>query len=312
MKNTMNIKSIVLISILLLMLGCQSKHLVLEKNNPLYIQQDVSVLKEKNGTIVEQEIIDVDNQFKGEVECYKIKYLSDALEVVGYIVKPKYIASKLPVLIFNRGGNREFGKISEKKLKYLSYLATNKYVVIASQYRGNDGGQGQEEFGGKDVNDILNLMPLARSLTFADSNNIVMLGFSRGGMMAYLAIKEGIDIKAAAVVGGITDLIQWDQEREHIGEKVLEQLIWPINQEEYMKRSAYYWPEKINVPLLILHGEDDWRVKVSQAEKLSTKLKEAGKTHELVVFPNGDHGLNAHRPKRNKMIFDWFDNYLKK
>ena len=312
MRNTMKLKSIMLITTLLLTLGCQSKHLVLEKNNPLYIQQDTRVLKEKSGSIVEQRIVNFDSKFKDNIECYKIKYLSDDLKVVGFILKPKSDVSKFPVLIYNRGGNREFGKSTERKLKYLSYLASKGYIVLASQYRGNDGGQGQEEFGGKDVNDILNLIPLAKSLAFADSNNIVMLGYSRGGMMAYLAIKEGIDIKAAAVVGGVTDIIQWDKEREHIGEKVLEQLIWPINKEEYMKRSAYYWPEKINVPVLILHGEDDWRVKVSQAEKLSTKLKEAGKTHELVVFPNGDHGLNTHRPKRNKIIFDWFDKYLKK
>jgi dipeptidyl aminopeptidase/acylaminoacyl peptidase len=34
----------------------------------------------------------------------------------------------------------------------------------------------------------------------------------------------------------------------------------------YRKCSAYFWPEKINAPVLILHGGDDWRVKVTQAE----------------------------------------------
>ncbi|HUT72537.1 MAG TPA: prolyl oligopeptidase family serine peptidase [Desulfatiglandales bacterium] len=62
--------------------------------------------------------------------------------------------------------------------------------------------------------------------------------------------------------------------------------------------------------LLILHGQNDWRVKVSQAKKLSEKLKEAGKVHELVVFPEGDHGLNSHRAERNRKIFDWFERYL--
>ena len=72
-------------------------------------------------------------------------------------------------------------RLQKKSLKYLSYLSRNGYVVLASQYRGNDGGQGQEEFGGADVNDVLNLMPLARSLSFADAKNTVILGFSRGG-----------------------------------------------------------------------------------------------------------------------------------
>ena len=305
----MKLKSIVLTTTLLITFGCQSKDFVLEKNNPLYIQQDVSVLNEKSGRIVEQKYINIDSPFHDEVECFKIKYLSDGLKVVGFIVKPKHITSKLPVLIYNRGGNREFGKITERKLKYLSYLASNQYIVIASQYRGNDGGQGQEEFGGKDVNDILNLMPLAKSLTFADSRNTVMLGYSRGGMMAYLTIKEGIDIKAAAVVGGLTDINQTYSERGEAMQNVIDELVG-YDKNEFNKRSAYYWPEKINVPVLILHGGNDWRVNVSQAEKLSKKLKEAGKTHELIVFSNGDHGLNTHHSKRNEIIFDWFDNYL--
>ena len=84
----------------------------------------------------------------------------------------------------------------------------------------------------------------------------------------------------------------------------------PPRNSAWQKRSAVYWPEKIDVPILILHGEDDWRVKVSQAKKLSEKLKEVGKEHELVIFPGGDHGLNTHRFKRNKKIFYWFERYL--
>ena len=79
---------------------------------------------------------------------------------------------------------------------------------------------------------------------------------------------------------------------------------------EWEKRSVCYWPEKIDVPTLILHGEDDWRVNVSQAKKLSEKLTQADKIHELVIFPKGDHGLNTHRSERNQKIFDWFEKYL--
>jgi len=248
--------------------------------NKQILSQDLHVLKNSNGKIVYEKIIKL-KDFKDSVECFKIKYLSDGLKVVGYIFKPKDGGSKYPVMIFNRGGNREYGKITEKRFRHISYLASNNYVVLASQYRGNDGGQGREEFGGKDVNDVLNLIPLAKSLPFANPDKIVMLGFSRGGMMTYLAIKKGAEIKAAAVVGGVTDLIQWDQERESIGEKVLEQLISPHNREEYKKRSAYYWPERINIPILILHGEKDWRVRVTQAKKISKKLTELGKVHKF-------------------------------
>jgi len=300
----------IIINLLIFIVGCATSTSDINKEeNQILFQGNLDLPEGSDGKIVTLKKIALGT--KHSVDCYKMKYLSDGLKVVGFLLKPKGEHFKYPVMIFNRGGNREFAKITKKYLKYLSYLSSKNYVVLASQYRGNDGGQGKEEFGGKDVNDVLNLITTAKSLSFVEKNKIVMLGSSRGGMMTYLAIKNGAKIKAAAVVGGLADLIQWDQERKSIGEKVLKQLIFPHNKEEYKKRSAYYWPEKINVPVLILHGEDDWRVKVSQAEKLSKKLTEFGKVHELVIFPKGDHALSSHRPEKNRLILEWFDKYLK-
>jgi len=56
----------------------------------------------------------------------------------------------------------------------LGRIATWGYVVAASQYRGNAGGQGKEEFGGADVDDVLNLIPLLESLPQADTTRIGM------------------------------------------------------------------------------------------------------------------------------------------
>jgi dipeptidyl aminopeptidase/acylaminoacyl peptidase len=279
------------------------------KNAPLYFQQNLSVLEDRNGEIVEQKQVRVASKFKDKIDCYKIRYLSDGLEIVGFIFKPKNSTSKLPVLIFNRGGNREYGKLSGKWLKYLSFLASNNYVVLASQYRGNDGGQGREQFGGTDINDVLDLIPLAKSLQFTDPNNIFMLGFSRGGLMTYLAIKYGAPINAAAVVGGITDLWRWYGERSGV-RIILGQLVG-LDKKDYDKRSAVHWPEKINIPILILHGVRDDKVNVNQAKELSKKLDELGKEHELFVFPKGNHSIGNYKPERNEKIFEWFEKYKK-
>ena len=125
-------------------------------NKPVLIQ-DLNVLTNSNGKILEQKAVKIKSKWSDEIECYRIKYVSDGLGIVGFLLKPRGEASKFPVMIYNRGGNREFGKITENTLTYLSYLSSNNYVVLASQYRGNDGGQGREEFGGKDVDDVLNL-----------------------------------------------------------------------------------------------------------------------------------------------------------
>lgn len=275
--------------------------------------QDFNLLIDSNGKISSSKKMDLDNEYKDTVECYRIRYLSDGLEVVGFILKPKQVDQKLPVIIYNRGGNREFGKIDASKLKYLSYLSSNGYVVLASQYRGNDGGQGKEEFGGNDINDVLNLIPMAESLPFIDSDRIIMLGYSRGGLMTYLAISKSTKIKAACVVGGVTDIIQLYNEREQGMKNVLIELIGgtPTDKEaEYKKRSVYYWPEKINAPVLILHGEDDWRVQKSQAEKIANKLNELGKPYELVIYPKGSHGLTENKNDRDRRILEWFEKYI--
>ena len=127
--------------------------------------------------------------------------------------------------------------------------------------------------------------------------------------MTCLAMKNNAEIKAAAVVGGITDIEQFHNERdERIKNMILELVGSDVV--EWQKRSAVYWPEKINVPILILHGEDDLRVKVSQAIKLSEKLTQSGRVHELVVFPKGDHALSTHKVESNKKIIEWFEKYL--
>jgi dipeptidyl aminopeptidase/acylaminoacyl peptidase len=78
--------------------------------------------------------------------------------------KPKDIAGrKLPLILFNRGGNRDFGELSPWEEEGFYSYVSNGFVVLGSQYLGVDGGQGREELGGADVHDVLNLLPLARA-----------------------------------------------------------------------------------------------------------------------------------------------------
>jgi dipeptidyl aminopeptidase/acylaminoacyl peptidase len=301
------------LSIILVLLIVSFGDFALAENGQKEIQfvQDLSALSDSNGKIVQQKEIKIDSEYSDSVNCYKIMYKSDGLNVAGYVLIPQGAGSKMPALIFNRGGHRDISKISKlNALRYLHYLSSRGYVVLASQYRGGDGGQGEDEFGGKDVNDVLNLIPLAKSLPFVDSDQIVMLGFFRGGMMTYLAIKEGAPINAAAVVGGITDLIQWEIDRPDVAEEVLHQLIKPPSVENYQARSAFYWPEKIDVPVLIIHGEKDLNVSPNQAENFAIKLKKAGKIHKLAIFQKDDQWVSIQRKERNHMIFDWFRKYL--
>ena len=90
-----------------------------------------------------------------------IQYLSDGLRVTGMLAVPRG-PGKYPCIILNRGGNLEFGAWTHASFAgFVGPLVDAGYVVIASQYRGNAGGEGKEEFGGADVDDVLNLIPLS-------------------------------------------------------------------------------------------------------------------------------------------------------
>ncbi|MCP3026433.1 S9 family peptidase [Halobacillus sp. A5] len=268
---------------------------------------------ERQDLIVSKEKIELpDTVYSKSTEAYKITYLSDELEIAGFMVSPKNIEDDLPLLIYNRGGNQEYGKIDREMLsKYLSLWANKGYIVLASQYRGNDGGEGQEEFGGSDVKDVSNLLKAADELPNVDTDNAVMLGRSRGGMMTYLAIKEGVNIKAAAVEGGITDLFS-QYERNTAMRQVLNDLIGNPNQNEdtYKSRSAVYWPDEIDVPLLMLHGGEDWKVPVEQARELRDKLSEQDAEFEYIEYEEGDHGLTNHMNEYIEKVNQWFQEHI--
>src|SRR5262245_25072052 len=75
-------------------------------------------------------------------ECFRIIYSSDGLRVVGYLVRPHDLVSRrYPVIIFNRGGFLDRGKIESFNLVDFTRLSEESFVVLASQYRGNDGGE---------------------------------------------------------------------------------------------------------------------------------------------------------------------------
>lgn len=145
-------------------------------------------------------------QVLSSVNLYHISYSSDGLKVRGYLAVPKE-QRNYPCIIYNRGGNKDFGKLTDEGfIRSLSEISSQGYIVIASQYRGNDCGEGQEEFGGKDVNDVVNLIPLLAQVPQADTSRIGMFGWSRGGMMTYLALTKTTEIKAAVVGSGMTDI----------------------------------------------------------------------------------------------------------
>ena len=250
------------------------------------------------------------------VELQRIVYEVDGLKVTGYVAQPKE-AGNYPCLIWNRGGNREFGAWNDRAAALvLGRAASWGYVVIATQYRGNGGGEGREEFGGADVDDVLALLRVLEQVPSADTTRVGMYGQSRGGMMTYLALTRTDRIAAAVVDAGMADLADSIARRPDM-ERVAAGLIpeWKTDRAGAIAaRSAVQWAERISAstPLLLVHGTADERVDFSQAEAMHAALTAAGRTVERLWLEGGDHSLSRHRYEADARIRAWFDAHLRK
>lgn len=250
------------------------------------------------------------------MEVSAIVYDSDGLRVTGIAVLPQLQpGERVPLLIYNRGGSGNYGVLSPGQITVLMapFVQAMRVGVLASNYRGNGGSDGHEEFGGADVYDVLNLITLGKQQPWWDGKNIFMLGWSRGGMMAYLALKAGAEVSAVAIGAGITDLIEGNKRRPEM-EKLGERLIpnYEQNREAALReRSAVYWPEKLNAPVLIMHGDADETVDVSEARTLAAKLEALGKPVRYVEFAGGDHALKKHWKQWMNETVAWFETHRK-
>lgn len=247
------------------------------------------------------------------VECQRIQYMSDGLKIAGYLWKPRDANGKhLPLVIFNRGGTRERSKLTPWMAGGFYEFVSRGYVVLASQYRGVDGGEGSEEYGGADVHDVLNLVPAARSLGYVDMDNVFLFGNSRGGMMTYLALKQGMKANAAAVMSGISDLSGNAEDHPEYYPESYRSLIpdYASRPADAMReRSVVAWAETIRTPLLILHGTADPIVSARRPLELAQRLQALGATYELVMYANDGHGLPMSRVDSDRRVAEWFARY---
>ncbi|KPH56688.1 peptidase [Pseudoalteromonas porphyrae] len=255
--------------------------------------------------------------YQSNLSCSTFNYSVDGNTVKGYVIKPKVSKGKLPVLIYNRGGNGNFGGVVFGSMMHnLFPIANEGFVIIGSQYRGTftKNSSAHDEFGGSDVNDVTALLDYIPSIEGADSQRVGMYGASRGGMQTFLALKKAKNVKAVATIAGNSDLLKGLEYRPAM-EKVYKHRIPEYESkkiEELEKRSVLKWVTDLppNVPILLLHGTNDKRVSVNHSIDLAAALSKNNIHHKLVLYPDDNHGLMQNKEKANKELVGWFRKYL--
>lgn len=248
--------------------------------------------------------------------CRSVFYGSDGLKVAAYIWEPTHIPAdtKLPVVVALRGGNRDFGKFTPEVHGVMGALVAAGFIVIGVQYRGVDGGEGIEQFGGDDVHDVVNAVTLARGLPEADSGNIFLAGVSRGGMMVYLAIRDGAKVNAAATISAMTDLGLEARLRPNLETDVWRALIPNYDSNPgaaLASRSGVLVAERVDLPpMLILHGTADWRVDPRDSYEVAEALQARHRPYSLHIFDNDVHGIILNWRERDRLVIDWFRQHM--
>lgn len=283
--------------------GCTAKY------TPANSQYDFTSYESDNLYDIEQ--VSLSGELSKSCVSYKFTYLSDYCEVKGYISLPlDCIKNSTPAkcILYNRGGNSNIGLLSDESTAVI--CASTNRIVIASQYRGADGGTGNDEFGGKDLNDVKTLIDMCENtFKFADMNDFCIAGVSRGGMMSYMTARTDSRIKGIIAISAVSDLEKAYEEREDM-KNLLQNSIGgsPTDlPDEYKKRSAICWADEIKVPVLMIHSKLDEMVSYSQAESLNAEFEKNNLDCTFITYDDDVHGLhNEDAEKINSWLKETF------
>jgi len=247
------------------------------------------------------------------VETYRFIYKVGKLKVVGYVAIPKNKKERVPCIIHLRGGSRDFASLAPRAIYgQLVKYALEGYVVISTQYPGVEGGDGQDTFGGvDDIASIIKLKDILRGIPIADTDKIGIKGHSRGGLMAYMLLREVKWIKAAVIAAAPADQVRQGKERPKWREHQVS--LWGKGKEELIRRSPLRWvadlPKK--VPVLLMHGSADWRVSPLDSIEMSQEMYKNMVPHRFILFEGADHGITEYKIEYFKQSLGWFNRFLK-
>jgi dipeptidyl aminopeptidase/acylaminoacyl peptidase len=256
-----------------------------------------------------------------QIQAIKFNYLSDNLKIPGFIWAPKNLNQPLPKIIWNRGGTGTYGSYNFEERKGLAYfsvssnipceLAKNNAIVLASQYRGGIGAEGKDEWGGKDLDDVIELNKIADKLPMCDPGKSIVAGKSRGGMMNYLLAAKEPWVKGVISIAGEVDL----KASAEIDSDFHRDIFVPAfggSYEEMRKRSAvdFYMEIPKDLPILILQGDADDRVHPEPVRKFVNLLEKSSHDVEYHEFAGAGHELGNIDKTYGKEVSDIIQKFL--
>ena len=224
----------------------------------------------------------------------------DGLEIEGYLTIPLNKKGPIATIIHPHGGpgSRETDGFDY----WTSFFANQGYAVFRPNFRGSIGygyefSQSQMKGWGLEMqDDLTDATKWLIEKNIADEERICIVGASYGGYAATMAaVKTPKLFKCAISFAGVTDLKRIVQKsRNFVNSKFVKNQIGDDN-DDLRARSPYYQAEKIQIPMLLIHGDKDRVVSVRQSREMAEELGSLNKPVEYLELENGDHYLSIQR-----------------
>ncbi len=238
---------------------------------------------------------------------------SDGQRLWGYLWVPPGVSDvrNLPLIVVPHGGPE--GRDVWGFDPFASSFAAQGYAVFQPNFRGGGGSgrafveAGHRQWGQRMQADVADGTRYLIQAGIADPNRICIAGWSYGGYVAFTATVENADLYKCSMAGaGVSDLLEmldWVRfgEADEIiggggGMQSVSYRYWtdaigdPSRDRDMLIRySAARNADRVGMPLLIIHGDRDRTVPVSQSEIMERAMRRAGKPVRFVRLEDMDH-----------------------
>ncbi|MAY58529.1 MULTISPECIES: prolyl oligopeptidase family serine peptidase [Pseudoalteromonas] len=192
-------------------------------------------------------------------------------------------------------------------------LAYHGYVVIQPNYRGSTGYglehwiAGDNNWGLKKQDDLDDAAQYLVEKGLATKDKLALFGWSYGGYAAFAASMRENNIYQCVVAGaGVSDL-------SRINATLNENRFLSILQRPTISGvSPVEQVDKVNVPILIIHGDIDSRVPIKHSRDFVSELEKYKKDFKYIELEDADHFSDslfyAHKKEFYTELLSWFDN----